>query len=230
MSSRDPRLPHHRPLAIAHRGGNSLREATEAIQLGADMLETDIWLSRGKLQIRHKHRLGPILWERWSLGRGWGPQLELRDILRDTPDDALLFLDLKGRELDLGPAILQELQETAPNRLIAACGRNYRQLDPLMNHPNVVLFYSVGEEKEWANAWPRLEAMDYPALSLRFPLATDPVLDRLHEMQATVVCWGVQTFAQLELLDDMGLDGATTDNGGLITLINERRNGNNAPT
>jgi hypothetical protein len=44
-------------------------------------------------------------------------------------------------------------------------------------------------------------------------------------MGATVVCWGVQTFAQLQLLDDMGLDGATTDNGGLITLINERRNG-----
>ena len=225
MSSRDPRLPHHRPLAIAHRGGNSLPAAREAIRLRADMLETDIWLSRGKLEVRHKHRLGPILWERWSLGRGWGPQLELRELLRETPDDALLFLDLKGRELDLGTAILRELRQTAPNRLVAACGRNYAQLDALRDEPNVVLFYSVGEEKEWAEAWPRLEAMRYPALSLRFSLATPQVLDRLHAMGATVVCWGVETFAQLALLDDKGLDGATTDNGALIALINERRDG-----
>lgn len=225
MSSRDPRLPHHRPLAIAHRGGNSLPAARTAIRLRADMLETDIWLSRGRLEVRHKHRLGPILWERWSLGRGWGPQLELRQLLRETPDDALLFLDLKGRELDLGTAILRELRQTAPDRLVAACGRNYTQLDALRDEPNVVLFYSVGEEKEWAEAWPRLEAMRYPALSLRFSLATPQVLDRLHGMGATVVCWGVETFAQLALLDDKGLDGATTDNGALIALINERRDG-----
>lgn len=225
MPGRDPRLPHHRPLAVAHRAGNSVVAAHEAIRLGADMLETDIWLSGSRLEIRHKHRLGPILWERWSLAPGWGHQLTLGELLAETPDDALLFLDLKGEELDLGPAILRELREHAPNRLVAACGRNYPQLDALRGEPNVVLFYSVGEEKEWAEAWPRLEAMEHPALSLRFPLATPPVLDRLHEMGATVVCWGVETFAQLQLLDDMGLDGATTDNGGLITLINERRNG-----
>jgi hypothetical protein len=42
---------------------------------------------------------------------------------------------------------------------------------------------------------------------------------------ATVVCWGVETFADLTLLDDRGIDGATTDNAALIALINERRNG-----
>ena len=228
MSSRDPRLPHHRPLAIAHRGGNSLLAAREAIRLRADMLETDIWLSGERLEIRHKHRLGPILWERWSLGRGWGPQLELRELLRGTPDDALLFLDLKGEEPELGPAILRELRATAPKRLIAACGRNYAQLDPLRHEPNVVLFYSVGKEKEWAEAWPRLEEMRHPGLSLHFQLATPQVLDRLHEMGATVVCWGVETFADLTRLDDMGLDGATTDHGALIALINERRDGTTA--
>lgn len=225
MRLRDPRLPNHRPLAIAHRGGNSLRAASEAIRLGADMLETDIWLSGERLEIRHKHRLGPILWERWSLAPGWGHQLTLGELLRETPDDALLFLDLKGEEIELGEAVLRELRQTSPNRLVAACGRNYPQLDALRDQPDVVLFYSVGEEKEWAQAWPRLEAMEYPALSLHFRLATPPVLDRLQEMGATVVCWGVETFADLELLDDRGLDGATTDNGALIALINERRNG-----
>lgn len=225
MPSRDPRLPHHRPLAIAHRGGNSLDAASDAIRLGADMLETDVWLSGERLEIRHKHRLGPILWERWSLAPGWGYQLTLGELLRETPDDALLFLDLKGEERELGEELLRELRRTSPGRLIAACGRNYPQLDALRDQPDVVLFYSVGEEKEWAEAWPRLEAMEYPALSLHFRLATPHVLDRLQAMNATVVCWGVETFADLALLDDMELDGATTDNGALIALINERRNG-----
>lgn len=225
MSSRDPRLPHHRPLAIAHRGGNSLRAAHEAIRLGADMLEADLWLYKGRIEVRHIHRLGPILWERWRLGLAIGNQFTLRDLLKGTPDDAMLFLDLKGTEVELAQALHDELERTAPDRIVAVCGRNYPQLAPLLGHPNIVTFYSVGEVKEWPAAWPMLEAMEYPALSLKFSLATPAVLDRLHAMGATVVCWGVETFAQLALLDDKGLDGATTDNGALIAVINERRDG-----
>jgi len=223
MARRDPRLPQYRPLAIAHRAGNSLAEAHEAIRLGADMLETDIWYYKGRIEVRHLHRAGPILWERWRLAPGWGPPFTLRDLLQGTPDDALLFLDLKGRELDFGDALIAELEMTAPDRLIAVCGRNYPQLHPLLGHPNIVPFYSVGETKEWALAWSFLEEMKYPALSLKFDLATPDTLQRLREMDATVVCWGVNTPGQLTRLEELGLDGATTDSGQLIARISENR-------
>lgn len=223
MMTRDPRLPDHQPLAIAHRAGNSLVQAHAALGMGADMLETDIWLHDGRIEVRHMHRLGPILWERWGLAPGWGHQLVLPELLDATPDDTLLFLDLKGEDLALPMALLRELERSAPGRLVAACGRDYPQLDALREHEDIVLFYSVGEVEEWAEAWPRLEAMRYPAISLRFSLATPDVRERLHEMDATVVCWGVETMAELVVLEEMGFHGATTDNAALIALINERR-------
>jgi glycerophosphoryl diester phosphodiesterase len=223
MSPRDPRLPHHVPLAIAHRGGNSLDVAREALRVGADMLEADIWLHNGRIEVRHMHRLGPVFWERWRLALSWRDPLTLRELLSGTSDDTLLFLDLKGEELDLGPAMVEELGRTAPGRMIAVCGRNYRQLDPLVDHPNIVVFYSVGERKEWPEAWPRLEAMPYPALSLKYQLATPTVAQRLGALGATVVCWGVRTSSELATIVDLGFDGATTSNHDLITRINHGR-------
>jgi glycerophosphoryl diester phosphodiesterase len=226
MSSRHPCLPQHRPLAIAHRGGNSLAEVLQAIELGADMIETDIWLHGDGLEIRHLHRKGPIYWERWRVAIGFREHLTLRELLQGTPEDALLFLDLKGDNPALGPAILAELQRTAPNRQVAICGRDYPQLDPMIDAPNVTLFYSVGEAKEWARAWPYLEAMTWPALSLKRSLATPQVMQRLKAMNATVVCWDVQTTEQLQALERIGVDGATTDSAELIRQVVAAREGN----
>lgn len=225
MSPRDPRLPHHAPLAIAHRGGNTLDAARTALETGADMLEADIWMHNGRIEVRHMHRFGPVLWERWRIAPGWGHQLTLRELLEETPHDALLFLDLKGEEEALGEAVDAELERTAPGRIIAVCGRNYPQLDRLIDHPNIIVFYSVGESREWSGAWPRLEAMTYPALSLKLGLATPETAKRLHAIGATVVCWGVKAPSELATIVDLGFDGATTGNHDLIARITGARRG-----
>src|SRR5690606_18883855 len=222
MLTADPRLPDHRPLVIAHRSGNTIARAIEAHRLGADMIETDVWLHQGQLEIRHPNRVGPVMWERWKIHLGY-KRLLLGDLLRETPDESLLFLDLKGDDMGLGPAILQELRRTAPDRLVAVCGRNYAQMDRLIDAPNVILFYSVGEIDEWRDAWPRLEAMRYPALSLRRALATPEVMTRLNDMGVTVVCWGVNTPEHLQALEQLGVRGATTDSPELIRMVNAAR-------
>jgi hypothetical protein len=219
-----PSLPQHRPLTSAHRAGNSIHEALRADRLGIDLIETDIWLRDEDLDIRHMHRLGPlpILWERWRVRldiRG----LKLRMLLRALDDDALLFLDLKGEEPDLGRVIVDELREHAPDRRVALCGRNYRQLDPLLGEPGVTIFYSVGEAKEWAEAWPRLERMEWPALSLHRKLVSPEVMHRLNAMNATVVCWNVMTAEEAASLYAMGVAGFTSDNIDLLADIARRR-------
>lgn len=223
MPPRHPGLPTHRPLAIAHRGGNSIEDARHTIALGCDLIETDIWYRHGHLELRHKHRLGPvpILWERWSLALAIN-QLTLADLLDTIDEDSLLFLDLKGDETELGPAIVDEMRRTSPGRRIALCGRSYPQLDAVLAEPDVTVFYSVGESNEWPEAWPRLEAMEWPALSLHRKLATPETMARLRAMNATVVCWDVNTVSHARHLWELGVSGFTSDNLTLLRALVER--------
>lgn len=214
-----------KPFASAHRAGNTRKHAMRAIEAGADLLETDIWLYKGRLELRHKHTLGPIpiLWERWSIAPGWTPRYTLRDLLEDVPEDILLFLDFKGTEMELGPEVLKELQRSAPDRVVAICGRNYPQLQTIAEAPNILCFYSVGEEKEWPIAQKLIAESNYPALSIEASLATPERMDWINGIGGTVVCWNVQSEQQMQELRALGVDGFTTDSHDLLARIRELR-------
>lgn len=213
------------PFASAHRAGNNRQAALHAIESGADLLETDIWLHKGRLELRHKQTLGPIpiLWERWSIEPGWKPRYLLRDLLQDVPDDVMIFLDFKGEEKGLGPAVLRELQQTAPERVVATCGRNYAQLQVIDEAPNIITFYSVGEEKEWPIAKDLVRQSTTPALSIKAALATQERIDWITALGGLVVCWGVESAAEMNRLHHMGVDGFTTDSDNLIQTIRRLR-------
>lgn len=220
MSERIPK-----PFASAHRAGNTRKQALQAVEAGADLLETDIWLHKGRLELRHKQTLGPIpiLWEKWSIAPGWTPRYLLRDLLRDAPGDVLLFLDFKGDEMELGPEVLKELQRFAPDRIVAICGRNYPQLQTIADEPNILCFYSVGSEEEWPIAQELIAASDHPALSIEASLATPERMDWINALGGVVVCWNVQTEERMRELRALGVDGFTTDNPDLITRIRQLR-------
>lgn len=213
------------PFASAHRAGNNKQAALQAVEAGADLIETDIWLHKGRLELRHKQTLGPIpiLWEKWSIEPGWKPRYYLRDLLHDVPDDVLIFLDFKGEEMGLGPAVLEELNRTAPGRTIATCGRNYPQLQTIDGAPNIITFYSVGDESEWPIAQELIRNSATPALSIRADLATPERIAWMNNLGGPVVCWGVDDPDQAQQLRALGVDGFTTDNDDLIKLLRERR-------
>ncbi len=211
------------PFASAHRAGNSKEAAIRAIEAGADLIETDIWLHKGRLELRHKRRLGPILWEKWAVEPGWNPPYLLRDLLQDVPDDMLIFLDFKGDDQGLGPAVLEELRRFAPDRTVATCGRNYPQLQVIDHAPNIITFYSVGEEEEWPVAQDYIRRSSTPALSLAAELATQERIDWISGLGGPVVCWGVQNPAEMERLRAMGVDGFTTDSRDVIEDVRRLR-------
>lgn len=216
-----------KPFASAHRAGNSRQQALQAIEAGADLLETDIWLHRGRLELRHKETLGPIplLWEKWAIEPGWKPRYLLRDLLQDVPEHVLLFLDFKGEEMQLGPEVLKELQSFAPGRMVAICGRNYPQLQIIADAPNVLCFYSVGDDAEWPIAQKLIARSNPPALSIHADLITPERMAWMNDIDGIVVCWNVQTEAQMQHLRDIGVDGFTTDSPALIRRIRASRGG-----
>lgn len=213
------------PFGSAHRAGNNRTDALRAIEAGADLLETDIWLHKGRLELRHKQTLGPIpiLWEKWAIAPGWTPRYTLQDLLHDTPEEIMLFLDFKGDAMDLGPKVLKELQRSAPDRVVAICGRNYPQLQTIAEAPNILCFYSVGEPEEWPIAQEYIAASKHPALSLKASLASPERMQWINDRGGVVVCWDVQTVEQMQRLRDLGVDGFTTDNPDLLTRIRQMR-------
>lgn len=216
-----------KPFGSAHRAGNNRTHALRAVEAGADLLETDIWLHKGQLELRHKQTLGPIpiLWEKWAIAPGWTPRYTLRELLHDAPEDVLLFLDFKGSEMDLGPEVVRELQRSAPDRVVAICGRNYPQLQTIANEPNILCFYSVGDAEEWPIAQNLIAASAHPALSIKASLATPERMEWINTLGGVVVCWDVQTEEEMQQLRDLGVDGFTTDNPELLTRIRRMREG-----
>ena len=47
------------------------------------LVEADLHLRRGRIEVRHLKTLGPLplLWDRWRLAPGWRPRLELGALL-----------------------------------------------------------------------------------------------------------------------------------------------------
>lgn len=221
MARLHPALPQYRPLVIAHRLGNELDSALRAFEAGVDLIETDIWRYRNRLELRHIKTMGPIplLWDRWELHPGWGHRFQLADLLRDLPVAARLFLDLKGEDTHLPIQLVETIRTIQPARQIIVCGRNWTQLDPIANDSDVSVFYSVGSDQELANIWDKLENMPHPAISINKRYLTEELVRRLKDQNVTIVTWTVNTFAEARKLHDLGVDGFTTDSPALLKWI-----------
>lgn len=218
-------LPQERPLAIAHRAGNDLAQARQAFEAGADLIETDVWRNRGRLELRHDKTLGPLpfLWDRWTLAPGWRKRLVLSDLLRALPVEARLFLDLKGDDPDLGRVVINAIEREQPLRKLILCGRNWRQLEGALENPDVMTFYSVGSDQELAAVWTRLRRMTYPAVSIHCRYLTPEIIGQLKDLGATIVTWPINSITSARRLHDLNVDGFTSDNRWLISNIARHR-------
>ena len=225
MEARHPALPAERPLMIAHRAGNSVPLALEAMAAGADLIEVDLWRHRSRLEIRHVKTMGPVplLWDRWELHPGWGPRFQLAALLERVPIEQLLFLDLKGEDPELGPEIVGTIRTLQPERRIILCGRTWPQLDRLVDDPDVCLFYSVGSDEELARIWDRIRPMAYPAVSINRRYLTADLMQRFKEIGTTVVSWSINTLDDAKRFHEMGVDGFTSDNLELIQRVTRLR-------
>ena len=79
-----------RPFVVAHRAGNDLGTLRRAEALAIPLVEADVHLRRGRIEVRHLKTLGPlpVLWDRWRLapaGRRGCPSTALLAPPRPAP-------------------------------------------------------------------------------------------------------------------------------------------------
>ena len=209
-------------LLCAHRAGNNLAELRDALDAGVDLVEADVRLYRGALEMRHAKALGPqLLWEPWRdvVRRRDTPVPLLAEVLATAAGDPRLMLDLKGPFLGVAPLTAAALREAAPGAPVAVCSRQWRMLDAFEDQPHVRRIYSAGSRRELAKARLLVRRRRVAGLSIRLSLLTPQVVEELHQHCDLVMVWSVDTESDLARARELGVSGIISKNLPMLRAI-----------
>jgi hypothetical protein len=185
-------IPH---LHVAHRHGNDLELLVDALGWGADLIEADVHLHRGRLEVRHTKSMGPLpwLWDRWYLVSAKGPRLHLHEVAAALPPERRVMLDLKGWQPWLGRRVLAAMDEAAPGVPYTVCSRHWRMLDAFEGHDHVHVVHSVRSRSELARLPRRLALHRSWGIAVHRELLPSPALQALRGQVEAVLTWPVNT-------------------------------------
>lgn len=200
------------PVIVAHRAGNDLA-ALAAAAAHADVAEADVHLRRGRLELRHAKRLGPlpVLWERWHLVDPASEPLLLGDLLAQVPAGLELMLDLKGPDPRLAGAVMRAAQDWRAARSLIACSRAWRTVDGLLGTSGLRTLHSVGSARQLRTLLRRYRPDTLEGVSIDRALLTPTVVSLLRERAPHVWSWPVNDRATARALAAWGVTGLITD-------------------
>lgn len=180
-----------------------------AEDLGVPLIEADVHLYAGRLEVRHLKTVGPlpILWDRWELAPPWRPRLLLDRLLAATGPGTELMLDLKGPSRRIARRVAAALDAAPQRPRITVCSRNWRALRELRDRPGVRLVHSVGSRRQLDRLRRRLGVEPIAGVSIHQRLLAPDVVAELKRHVDLVVSWPVETRDDGERLAAWGVDG-----------------------
>lgn len=222
MNALPPRAPGAPPALIAHGGGNGPALARRALADGADCLEVDLWVRRGRFEARHERHLPgplPVLYERWYLRRAPRPVYRLEDLLLACHGRAGVFLDLKNAP-GAAPGLVRRALAGAGGRdaRVAASSTNWPLLRAVKAaRPDLALYYSVDTPAQFDLFRSVAERDPLPAgVSCRHSLLSERAIARFHEDGLAVVAWTVDGAERARALARWGVDAITTNRAAAL--------------
>lgn len=213
-------------LAVAHRAANSLAGLEAAAAAGADVVEADVHVSRGHLEVRHSKSLGPLpwLWDRgpWELTPRSVVQLQLGELLDALTGDAALMLDLKGAGR-VGARTASVLHQQRPAREVLLCARWWPSVDRFAGADWARPVLSVRHAGELFRLRRRLRAGRPPyGVSVHGSLLSGPVVAELRDRVELVMTWGVDDLARLERVLALGVNGVISSSSEVLRAVKSR--------
>lgn len=205
-----------RPLLAAHRVEDAAAAAQWAAA-GADLLEIDVHLRRGVLEVRHPRWLGPVLWDREGVRRARSPDVTLPSLLAALPPRREPMLDLKGGPPAVAGAALGAARAAGHAR-VTVTSRRWSLLDGLAGERNVRLAYSAADRRELA----RLRARRLPpgaAVCARRDLLDPRSIAALTDDGVLLMVWDVRTQADARALVASGVGGLVLDDPELLAAL-----------
>lgn len=208
-------------LAVAHRAGNDLETLREAALLGADVIEADVHLHRGRLEIRHHKTMGPLpwLWDKWEVTPGSLPRLVLSELMDALPPGTTVMLDLKGVG-QAGAEVARLLHARFPEDPLLVCARWWPSVLPFRDAPWAQVLLSARGRMELARLRRRLAAGSAPdGVSLHLSLLTPAVVAEIKEHVPLVLTWPVDDDASLQEAHRVGVDGVITKDLDVVRQV-----------
>jgi glycerophosphoryl diester phosphodiesterase len=203
---------------VAHRAGNQPGLVAPALAV-ADTIEVDVHLFHHRLEVRHSKVIWPfkIYWERgvWLLPDEH-PH-DLGEIVAAAPDDAHLWLDLKGFTGRLSRRLLREFGDRRP--LTMSC-RSWWALGPARRAADVRTFRSAANRTQ---LWLALHLRHPDGIVMHERFATPDNVARLRERCHRLAVWGVDDLDRAGELRELGIDAMIIDDLELIAALSASR-------
>jgi hypothetical protein len=206
------------PFLVAHRAGNRLADLRSAERVGGALVEADVRLFRGRLEIRHLKTVGPlpILWDRWKLEAPWRSRLHLHELLAATAPATELVLDLKGARLRLAERVLDAIRPHLGERRFTVCARSWRLLEPFAAGP-VRRVHSVGNARQLQRLLRRYAGGRLDGVSIHERLLDAQSVASLRAVADTIMTWPVNHPERAGALLRLGVDGLITDDAAAMS-------------
>lgn len=212
-------------LAIAHRAGNSLAALEAAKALGADVIECDVHEHRGRLEVRHLKSAGPLpfLWDKWELVPASAPRMVLAELLGADLNGIPLMLDLKGRRVSTGSAVLKLLRQNNYGDPILVCSRHWPLVDVFAEMSSVRRVLSARNRVELTRLLRRLSSTGpVYGVSVHRSLLNREVVAELNRRVEVLMTWPVNDVASLDQLLDVGVSGIISDEHSVLDELIRR--------
>lgn len=190
------------------------------------MLEADVWLYRGRIEVRHEKTVRglPLLWDRWKLEPGLAPRLTLEALLAALGDGrAGLLLDLKGKDPRLPDAIVGALRSSGASRPVAVCSQDWPLLERFRAHPEISVLHSIGKRRRLRAFLDGRTPAGGHGISINRKFLDAATLRRLRAMTPLLVTWAVADPYAAVRLAEAGVDGMITDDLAVVRDIARRR-------
>jgi glycerophosphoryl diester phosphodiesterase len=170
----------------------------------ARLVEADVHLYAGRLEVRHLKTIGPlpVLWDCWYLAPRDTPRLELHELLAAVAPQTELMLDLKGIDPRL-PGRLAKALADHPGP-VTVCSRNWRFLRRM---GNARVVYSVGSRRQLRRLRRRFEGRRLEGVSIHRRLLDAATVADLRRRAELVLTWPVATAEEARRLASWGVDG-----------------------
>jgi glycerophosphoryl diester phosphodiesterase len=212
------------PLIVAHGGANSVAEL-HRVRGHADVVEADVRLFHGRLEVRHAKSLGPVpvFWDHGRLIPRGTPRPVLDEILAGIDEDLALMLDLKGYDPRMVREVLAATREWRRRRPLFMSARAWRIADRLIGAEGVTVLHSVGAPRQLRRLVRRYGAGSLQGVSIHRRLLDPAAVDALRARAAHLWTWPVDDPRTGATLAGWGVTGLISDAPHLLEVLRPAR-------